>query len=126
MVYKKPNICKWCNAVNQHFSFQCRHIDKKEDKRKPKKPISPISKNRIEALKKYRRLRDKYFKDNPICEFKGCYSKDITLHHAKGRIGSFLTDKRYFKSLCLTHHRFVEDNPLEAIKMGLSFRRNEI
>lgn len=80
----------------------------------------PVSKNRQEALAKYRRLRDKYFLENPICEFPGCGSKEITLHHAKGRIGSFLTDKRYFKSLCWPHHQYVEEHPNEAKRLGLS------
>lgn len=119
----KDVVCKYCQAINKHQSFKCFSKPKKEIISKPKKPINQISNKRKEALKRYRRLRDKYFIDHPICEFKGCNSQNITLHHMKGRIGCFLTDKRYFKSLCLTHHRFVEDNPLEAIKMGLSFKR---
>lgn len=87
------------------------------------KPISPISNKRKEALKRYRRLRDKYFLDHPVCEFPDCSSTNITLHHQRGRIGAFLTDKRYFKSLCGKHHRWVEENPTEAIKIGLSIKR---
>lgn len=87
------------------------------------KPISPISNKRKEALKRYRRLRDKYFLEHPVCEFPDCSSTNITLHHKKGRVGAFLTDKRYFKSLCMKHHRWVEENVTEAIKMGLSIKR---
>jgi len=114
----KQHTCRYCNAVNKHFSFQCglKPLDKKK-KRKV------LSKKKKKSLAIYRDLRDEYFKNNPICEFDGCNSRELTLHHAKGRIGSNLTDIRYFKSLCLTHHQFVEENPLEAIKMGLSFKR---
>ncbi len=136
----KKTICKHCGAIDQHYSFQCATQRKPIKKGTPignfimtsnkatgaikkPKPISPISNSRKEALKRYRRLRDKYFLDHPVCEFPECNSKNITLHHMRGRIGAFLTDKRYFKSLCMKHHRFVEENPLEAIKLGLSQKR---
>lgn len=137
----KPTVCKHCSAVDSHFSFQCPSIRKpikkkgtpigsfvmtKKDASKPikkSKPISPISSKRKEALKRYRRLRDKYFSDHPICEFPDCTSTKITLHHMCGRIGAFLTDKRHFKSLCIKHHRWAEENPVEAIKLGLSKKR---
>lgn len=125
----KPNVCKHCGAIDTHFSFQCSTIRKPIKSNKPLqstktiKPISPISNKRKEALKRYRRLRDKYFLEHPVCEFPDCTSTNITLHHQKGRIGAFLTDKRYFKSLCMKHHRWVEENVTEAIKMGLSIKR---
>lgn len=87
--------------------------------------IKPISKNRQDALKIYRKRREKYFKDHPVCEFPGCQSTDITLHHSKGRVGAFLTDKRWFKSLCWKHHKYCEENPIEAQKLGLSYKRLE-
>lgn len=90
---------------------------------KSTKPIAKISKNRIEALKIYRRKRDKFFEENPVCMFPGCSSRKITLHHGRGRVGSFLTDKRWFKSLCWPHHKYCEENPSEAIKLNLSYKR---
>lgn len=119
----KDVVCKYCQEINKHHSFKCFYKPKKQSISKPKKPIAKFSNKKLVDLKQYRKLRDEYFKLNPICEFKGCYSTEITLHHAKGRIGRNLTDISYFKSLCLAHHRFVEDNPLEAIKMGLSIKR---
>lgn len=87
------------------------------------KSIAPISGKRMDELKVYRKTRDGYFKEHPVCEYPGCTSTNIQLHHGAGRIGTFLTDKRYFKSLCDTHHRFVEINPLEAKRLNLSFKR---
>lgn len=87
--------------------------------------IEQISKKRQAALARYRRLRDKYFEEHPVCEFTGCISRNITLHHKRGRLGSFLTDKRYFCSLCKEHHVWVETHPAEAKKMGLSDSRLE-
>ncbi len=90
---------------------------------KKSKAIAPISKSRAEALKRYRRLRDKHFEEYPVCQFPGCTSRKITLHHARGRLGAFLTDKRYFRSLCQEHHRYVELHPDEAQKLNLSQKR---
>lgn len=117
--FEPPNFCYQKYKEEKHLAKQSERQIKKQ---KPVK-IAPISRNRQEALKKYRRLRDKYFEENPVCEFPGCNSREITLHHMRGRIGAFLTDKRYFKSLCWNHHRFVEENPTEAKELGLSESR---
>lgn len=96
-------------------------------KRKPlpkaTKPIRPRSKKRERQESKYRAAREKYFEQHPVCEFPGCKSTDVTLHHMRGRIGSLLHDKRYFKSLCWHHHQYVEQNPHEAKQLGLSLNR---
>lgn len=104
-------------------------IDNGTFKPKPKKPIKPkaikialISKTRQEALKTYRRRRDEFLKGK-TCEFPGCNSKDVTLHHKRGRVGAFLADKRYFCALCQKHHNWVELHPEEAKKMNLSQSR---
>ena len=119
-----PPMCKNCAQMEmaKNEAKSCSVPKRTPLKSKPVK-INPISKNRQEALKKYRRLRDKYFEEHPICQYPGCNSKNITLHHAAGRCGAFLTDKRHFRSLCHVHHRFCEENPLEAIKLGLSVKR---
>jgi hypothetical protein len=145
-IKQKYKICKTCGDPCFIFSHgnckncaQLIYAKKAVDKRqqtltqttdgktaKPFKvnpPISPISKKRAEALKVYRNRRDNYFKEHPVCEYPGCTSRKITLHHAAGRCGSFLTDKRFFKSLCITHHNWVEANPIEAQKLGLSKKR---
>lgn len=49
-----------------------------------------------------------------------CYGV-ISIHHAKGRKGSLLTDKRYFKPLCRAHHDWVHRNRKEAIECGLTY-----
>src|SRR5690606_21384779 len=111
----RETACKDCegNEVKKTISGRCfeapyfhyqkfqqrKYREKQKSRNKKPVKIAPISRNRQEALKKYRRLRDKYFEENPICEFPGCNSREITLHHARGRYGAFLTDKRYFKSL---------------------------
>lgn len=85
----------------------------------PRKPISPISDKMKGDLALYRKKRDEYFKEHQVCEYPGCHNKKITLHHKRGKIGKLLTDERYFCSLCLKHHIEVNENPDEALKMGL-------
>lgn len=124
---QKPLIAKHC-FTGPNFCYQQRQQANYRAKQKAKparaaKPIAPVSKNRMEALRTYRRRRDAHFKKYPKCQFPGCESRDVTLHHAKGRIGAFLTDKRWFKSLCWPHHLHCERHPAEAQRLGLSFKR---
>lgn len=88
-----------------------------------RKPIKPVSDKQTKRLAEYRKARDEYFKDNPICEYPNCTSREITLHHSKGRTGDLLYNKTYFKSLCIKHHSWCEENPTEAQDLGLSFKR---
>ena len=74
-------------------------------------------------LKEYRKVRDGYLKANPVCEYPGCTSTEVTLHHGAGRVGDLLTNPDYFVSLCFRHHREVEENPTAAKEMGLSYTR---
>lgn len=95
-----------------------------EKKDKPlRKPISPVSPKQAQRLRTYRTVRDEYFKEHPICEYPLCNSREIQLHHMAGRNGDLLTDKRYFKSLCDKHHKWVELHPSEAKELGLSTDR---
>ena len=83
--------------------------------------IKPISDKHKERLEQYFRMREEYFSEHPVCEFPGCSSKDIQLHHKSGRIGENLF--KDFCSLCFIHHRWVEDNPEQAKLLNLSNNR---
>ena len=85
--------------------------------------IKSVSDKKLLELKEYRLVRDRYLKSNPVCEYPNCTSREVELHHRAGRSGKLLCDDTYFCSLCRTHHRFVEDNPTEAISLGLSLSR---
>lgn len=111
-----PKLCRDCAAKIRLQEETGLNLNNKP---KPRKPIAQVSEKMQANLAKYRRKRDAYFKDHPVCEFPGCTSKKITLHHKRGRQGAFLTDKRHFCSLCLKHHTFVNENPDEALKMDL-------
>jgi hypothetical protein len=141
MIQSKPKLCSSCNELkilwrsSPALCKQCNQISvSKQQKSKTNTNDSSATKSRsyriksvsdkkLQELKEYRVIRDRYLKENPVCEFVGCESRDVELHHCKGRIGSLLTDNRYFKSLCRKHHVFCEMNPREAKELGLSFDR---
>ena len=133
MIKHKTGLCPDCNDAKEVplIAGKCSsHYWKSRAKIKGKSSkkhyaIAPVSKKRLEALKKYRRIRDKFLAENPKCMYPGCNSGKVTLHHGKGRIGSFLTDKRFFKALCWPHHDYIERHPAEAKKLGLSYERND-
>jgi hypothetical protein len=83
-------------------------------------PIKKVSSGHLKKLAVYRVVRDEYLAEHPVCEYLGCNSTNITLHHKAGRCGSYLTNKDFFCSLCDKHHRFAELNPLHAKAIGLS------
>ena len=127
MGIKMAKVCNYPGCGNYVFSKgfckwhqpPAKPIAVRKPLQRSGKRIAPISEKMASNLAKYRKRRDKYFDEHPICEFPGCNSRQITLHHKRGRVGSFLTDKRYFCSLCQKHHQWVNENNKEAAKMGL-------
>lgn len=131
---------KWCETGQHHVPSlwkakgktylsackDCWNRKKPKERRVTSKSIKPLSEKRASQMNLYRKNRDLYFKDHPVCEFPGCNSTKITLHHMGGRIGDLLHDMRYFKSLCWPHHQWVELNPEEAKKLKLSVSRLSI
>lgn len=91
-----------------------------------RKPIKKVSDKRAAALRVYEKNKAAYFKLQPVCEYPGCDSTNVTLHHAGGRVGSLLTDMDNFRSLCPEHHEFCELHPVEAKNLNLSTSRLNI
>lgn len=79
--------------------------------------IKSVSDKKLVELKLYRQVRDKYLRDNPVCEFPGCSSREVELHHKKSR-AYHLCDESVFMSICRTHHRWIHDNDNQAREMG--------
>lgn len=134
----KPIVCKYCSAINKHYSFQCprkppkkvgdieemsyeEYKAKRSSVRKVK--IKPISDKQSSRLKAYRIARDAYMNVYTTCEFPECNNKSTDLHHGSGRVGDLLTNTKYFVALCRLHHDWVELHPNEAKELGLSFNR---
>lgn len=125
---RKTSKCIVCNKDRFVYAKKmCQHCywssKPKKPIAKPTKPIAKFSKKSLDKMKRYRAVRDKFLKENPICMYPGCNSREVTLHHGRGRIGYFLTDKRWFKALCWPHHQHIENHPAEALKLRLSYSR---
>jgi len=105
----------------------------KPEKREPKaktplkrggKP-KPISSKRMVLNAEYKMARQEYLSEYVICEVKDCMHPSEQVHHKKGRIGSLLTDKRFFLGVCAYCHVEIEKKPAWSKKMGYSLSRTE-
>lgn len=119
-----PKACKECWLKIKAQESQSNPINTNTPQRTKSRSyrIKSVSDKKLVELKDYRKKRDTFMKGK-LCEFPDCKEKATDLHHAKGRTGSLLTDERYFKALCRSHHMWVEVNPDDAKSMGLSLSR---
>lgn len=121
----KPASCKECwlkiKAQEQSSEPKSYKTFKKKESRSYR--IKSVSDKKLIELKEYRVVRDRYLAEHKVCEHPDCKNPSEDLHHAKGRVGSLLTDVRYFKALCRKCHRWCEENVNEAKKLGLSVDR---
>ena len=121
-----PKACKecWLKMKAQESSSETKPYKLPEKKKSSSYRIKSVSDKKLVELKEYRKKRDAFMKGK-LCEFPECKDKATDLHHAKGRTGSLLTDERYFKALCRTHHMYIEQKPELAKELGLSMSRLE-
>lgn len=96
--------------------------DPKPEKTMKKQPakIKKFSKRREYENKVYLTLREIFLKGK-ICPITGGPAEDV--HHKRGRIGSLLTDVRFFLAVSREGHCMIEANPLWAKQMGYSLER---
>jgi len=118
--FKEDKISYDANGVP--YQKEVRIVDIKPSNQKP---ISKVSVKQLERLKEYKKVRDAYMKEHPICEAQldHCTGKSTDLHHGRGRIGSLLTDVSNFHALCSYCHHVVETRPSMAKELGLSKNR---
>ena len=100
-IYSK-GLCQYCYWREKNS--QSKSTLKRTPIKRKANFIKPISDKRAKDLSKYRPLRDKYLKENPVCEVKECHNKTTNLHHKKGRTGSLIYDVKYFMACCSTCH----------------------
>jgi hypothetical protein len=92
--------------------------------KKPKTKIKPVSSKQAKALTEYAKVRKQFLADHLYCQanLTGCTTVVQDVHHTTGR-GANLSNVNTFLAVCRTCHRFIEDNPAEALKMGFSKKR---
>jgi len=121
----KPALCKNC-WIKISLSNQLKSKSDKSVRKSTKSSanrIKSVSDKKLVELRDYRKIRDEYLADHKVCQHPDCKNLSEDLHHAKGRVGSLLTDVRFFKALCRSCHRWVEENPEGAKALGLSLSR---
>lgn len=119
----------WKNIDGQKFCQSCAY------KRQPSKTrtvstrtISFRSEKRIIQDKQYNKLRKDFLIEHPCCvaQLAGCTGYDtdtLTIQHKRGRVGKLYLDTRYWITLCLNCHRWVNEHPNESIELGLAESR---
>lgn len=85
--------------------------------------MKPRSVKRAKQEREYAALSKQFLEDNPICQVVGCHNMSTATHHKKGRIGSLLTDVRYFLAVCFHCHSTIELKPKWAKEHGYSLSR---
>jgi hypothetical protein len=115
-----PKLCKTCwlkiKPSKQRSLPEPNSIPAKLNKSST--PIKNVSDKKLIELKEYRIVRDRYLKENPVCEFEGCGSREVELHHKKPR-AYHLCDISVFMSVCRRHHTWIHDHDAESREMGL-------
>lgn len=87
------------------------------------KPIAKVAKKRAAELRLYEKEKVDYLNDHSVCEFPGCDSVLVTLHHKRGRSGKMVYNKKHFIALCWPHHSFAEENATKAKQLKISENR---
>ena len=128
-------------------SSHSRQDRKGTPEKKNPKPIKHMSSKKIKEINEYSKLKKEFFKDpkNRICRVCG-KSTAIEVHHSLRKIGyaddwarkngiTLLNDVRFWIPVCssvfinqnlgTSCHGWIENNVNEAIKLGLTLKRNE-
>lgn len=94
------------------------------DNKFPFRRIKKVSNKQAQALRKYNEVRKEYLANHLYCEanLTGCLTVSNQVHHKVGR-GANLANVDTFLAVCGVCHRWIEDNPAEAFKLGFSKSR---
>lgn len=123
-ILKKFNVSKESTAVVKKALLDM-GANKAIGEVKKRKPINKVGAKMKERLRLYYKVRETYLDGNIGCEAKlgGCNGTATDIHHKCGRTGDLLFDMDYFLAVCRPCHNWIEENPKEAKKRGLSFDR---
>lgn len=114
LLYRRnPPMCKGCY-------FQDKLARKKKTASKPKKKISPFSEKKLKEMAEYRKLREPFMRENPICQarFDCCTGQATDCHHVNKR-GEFYLDVSTWMALCRSCHDHIHFvDPKKARELG--------
>lgn len=112
------------NRKKQCGHLRCGAICSRPSKKKKPKWIPRVSEKRKIENELYFRQREVFLQEHPKCECgrPGCNRKSVEIHHTKGR-GKYFLDMSTWKAVARVCHRWAEENPEEAKKIGISQNR---
>mgnify|MGYP003595656112 CR=1 FL=1 len=118
---RKLKLCKGeCGEMKYLFSKgMCKSCWAKLHK----KPINPMSEKHKKTIEEYKPIRKKFLEENPICQANvKCNGAEATdVHHTKKKSSKKdWLDSNYFLAVCRDCHCWIEINPTEAKRLGLS------
>lgn len=89
---------------------------------KPKVRISIMSVKRMAQQRLYRKIVKEMLEEDPRCEIKapGCTGIAEGLQHKVKRSSKNLLNRKNLLRSCNSCNKWIENNPLEAIAMGVS------
>jgi hypothetical protein len=121
IIWKREGVEGYCKS--------CWYQKKPAVKPVYSKLIPAVSKKREALDKAYSILRKKFLAvpENSSCNAKlpdctGARFEYLTIHHKKGR-GKYYLDMESWVTLCLNCHKYVEEHPEHAKKLGFSETR---
>ncbi len=128
-IYKqdgKDRYCKLCWDLKKYEEAkQTKNAGKDRFKKQRRIKKRSLKKQREDVI--YGRKKAEYLKLHPQCEanIPGVCSNQPAdqIHHKKGKVGQLYLDERYFMATEFNCHRWIEDHPAEAIKLGFSEKR---
>ena len=86
--------------------------------------IKRNNKKRAKENAEYLKLVKKFLFENTVCVVTGERATEV--HHAKGRIGKLLLDVSKWLPVSAVGHKWIHDNPKEAMKRGLILSRLKV
>lgn len=112
----KQNEYKNGLCINHHRVYGTAEV------KKASAPIADKSAKRKELDKEYKKLVKQMLKENNQCEVKapGCTKKAEGLHHVQKRNAKNMLDRKNLKRCCNHCNTWIEQNPLQALEMGVS------
>lgn len=117
----------WKNDGGKRYCKSCWSAHNSQPKKPTaiKKPIPPRSSKREVQDAVYSVLRIKFLKEHIMCEahLPGCTQSSTDVHHKRGRIGTLLTEIKYWLAVCRHCHDWIEAHPEESKEKGLSLDR---
>ena len=82
------------------------------------------SPKRTTEMRAYAKEAEAFLAEHTTCEFPlGCTeTRNLVVHHRRGRFGKRLRDQRYWAASCLPHNQLPEDDTGAALACGWLLR----